>query len=128
MDQHTGEDLNAAVNQMLYRGEERGETLARNPDRPDSSTIVREEKGPARGMTRMTSPEKWEIKQLIAAGVLEKADYPGMLYTLCTAVNHPPIKMGTPTHVCHYLSAHMCNKAMAYFSLTITTLTAYSFI
>ena len=28
-------------------------------------------------MTRMTSPEKWEIKQLIAAGVLEKADYPG---------------------------------------------------
>ena len=25
----------------------------------------------------MTSPEKWEIKQLIAAGVLEKTDYPG---------------------------------------------------
>lgn len=30
-----------------------------------------------RGTTRITSPEKWEIKQLIAAGVLEKSDYPG---------------------------------------------------
>lgn len=25
---------------------------------------------------RLTSPERWEIKQLIAAGVLDKADYP----------------------------------------------------
>lgn len=30
-----------------------------------------------RSTTRLTSPEKWEIKQLIAAGVLDKADYPG---------------------------------------------------
>ena len=30
-----------------------------------------------RGMTRLTSPEKWEIKQLIAAGVLDPSDYPG---------------------------------------------------
>ena len=26
---------------------------------------------------RLTSPERWEIKQLIAAGVLAKEDYPG---------------------------------------------------
>ncbi len=30
-----------------------------------------------RGMTRLTSPEKWEIKQLIAAGVFKPSDYPG---------------------------------------------------
>lgn len=78
MDQFTGQDLNASVNHMLYR-EKKEEEVFRNPDRPtDTSSIVREEKGlAARGMTRMTSPEKWEIKQLIAAGVLNKADYPG---------------------------------------------------
>ena len=30
-----------------------------------------------RRQNRLTSPEKWEIKQLIAAGVLDKEDYPG---------------------------------------------------
>ena len=79
VDQRTGEDLNPAVNQMLRRGEEREETRVRNPDRPSNLTsVVRDEDShPVRGMTRMTSPEKWEIKQLIAAGVLEKSDYPG---------------------------------------------------
>ena len=33
--------------------------------------------GSQRGTTRITSPEKWELKQLISAGVLSKADYPG---------------------------------------------------
>lgn len=83
VDQLTGEDLNAAVNQMLYQGNDRGEMQARNPDRPSdtsNSSVVREERGAVRGMTRMTSPEKWEIKQLIAAGVLEKSDYPGQVF------------------------------------------------
>lgn len=39
--------------------------------------VKEEEGGTGRGTTRMTSPEKWEIKQLIAAGVLDKKDYPG---------------------------------------------------
>ena len=30
-----------------------------------------------RRQTRLTSPEKWEIKQMISAGVLDKTDYPG---------------------------------------------------
>ena len=33
--------------------------------------------GSSRGLQRMSSPEKWEIKQLIAAGVLDITDYPG---------------------------------------------------
>lgn len=81
VDQVTGEDLNPAVNKMLTGtggGEE--SSVARNPDRPSDLTTappVLEEGHKGKGMTRMTSPEKWEIKQLIAAGVLEKSDYPG---------------------------------------------------
>ena len=84
VDQRTGQDLNSSVNEMLYRGDTKEESLSRNPDRPpDHSSFVREEKAlSGRGMTRMTSPEKWEIKQLIAAGVLEKSDYPGKVMSL----------------------------------------------
>ena len=93
VDQRTGEDLNPAVNKMLRHSDGREEARARNPDRPSNlASVVRdEESGPARGMTRMTSPEKWEIKQLIAAGVLEKSDYPGRPNDL------------TPRHCFNYL-------------------------
>ena len=43
------------------------------PTLEDDSTSA----GSQRGATRITSPEKWELKQLISAGVLSKADYPG---------------------------------------------------
>ena len=39
--------------------------------------VMEDDKISGRGTTRITSPEKWEIKQLIAAGVLDKSDYPG---------------------------------------------------
>ena len=83
MDQVTGEDLNLSVNRMLAGGEVKDEGAARNPDRPSnlSSFIRRDEPSSSstaqRGMTRLTSPEKWEIKQLISAGVLDPSDYPG---------------------------------------------------
>lgn len=88
VDQRTGEDLNPTVNRMLRHSDDREEARARNPDRPSNlASVVRdEESGPARGMTRMTSPEKWEIKQLIAAGVLEKSDYPGRLNDFIVAL------------------------------------------
>ena len=79
MDPETGEDLNP-INWMLVGREVRDENSSRNPDRPSNlSSLMKEEGGPSRGSTRMTSPEKWELKQLIAAGVLQKSDYPGML-------------------------------------------------
>ena len=43
------------------------------PTLVDNSSLV----GGGRRQARLTSPEKWEIKQLISAGVLDKADYPG---------------------------------------------------
>ena len=108
---------------MLRRGDEREEERARNPDRPsDSSSVVREESGTVRGMTRMTSPEKWEIKQLIAAGVLQKSDYPGTctctcICTLCLAICltmlasfflplHLPLNMYTYICIQIYLFGH----------------------
>ena len=65
VDQTTGEDLNPNVNRMLGGGEVRDQV--RNPDRPTHMAPAIEEdgKGSGRGTTRMTSPEKWEIKQVI---------------------------------------------------------------
>ncbi|XP_064401685.1 ATP-dependent RNA helicase DHX8-like isoform X2 [Halichondria panicea] len=81
VDQRTGSDLNLEVNRLLVGGESQDHG-ARNPDRPaHMSGLVRAEDqqqpSAQRGMTRLTSPEKWEIKQLIAAGVLDPSDYPG---------------------------------------------------
>ena len=49
------------------------------PHRPSNlaPVVMEDDKVSGRGTTRITSPEKWEIKQLIAAGVLDKSDYPG---------------------------------------------------
>ncbi|KAJ2731610.1 DEAH-box ATP-dependent RNA helicase prp22 [Coemansia sp. BCRC 34962] len=35
-------------------------------------------KGASSSIKRLTSPEKWEIKQLIASGALDRVDYPGL--------------------------------------------------
>lgn len=59
--------LNAAVrmnNFLSFRPSDFAPTLA------DSSG------GRGRRQARLTSPEKWEIKQMISAGVLDKKDYP----------------------------------------------------
>ena len=48
-----------------------------NPDRPRGHEVfVPEEKGTARAKKRLTSPEKWELKQLIAAGVIDPTEHP----------------------------------------------------
>lgn len=85
VDQRTGRDLNPNHNRLLVGGEVKDSGAptfaARNPDRPsDFSKASYEEDtstGSSRGLQRMSSPEKWEIKQLIAAGVLDITDYPG---------------------------------------------------
>ena len=66
----TGEDLNPRANRLLVGGEVRDEGTARNPDRPSNlaPVVLEDDRGTGRGTTRITSPEKWELKQLIAAG------------------------------------------------------------
>ena len=71
MDQKTGEDLNPTHNRMLVGGEVEGSTnmsASRNPDRPTNVLTgpVRHDDAPSttKPVKRMTSPEKWEIKQV----------------------------------------------------------------
>ena len=63
---------------------------ARNPDRPDvfgGPALVKEDDRAAPRGKRISSPERWEITQLVASGVLDKSELPtfdeeqGMLNT-----------------------------------------------
>ena len=93
VDQRTGEDLNEAATSRLRSdafGRGGGEVveMTRNPDRPShlpsssgGGVVVDEDLDDGMGrkrkaMQRMTSPEKWELKQLIAAGAIDKSEYP----------------------------------------------------
>ncbi|KAI0496788.1 hypothetical protein KFK09_023112 [Dendrobium nobile] len=93
VDQNTGKDL------LPLRKSTEDEALRTNPSSGNNGPIVRkglsgitivEDDNNAlsrRPLKRMSSPEKWEAKQLIAAGVLDVRDYPmfdeegdGLLY------------------------------------------------
>ncbi|KAJ2609896.1 DEAH-box ATP-dependent RNA helicase prp22 [Coemansia sp. RSA 1365] len=94
VDQASGEDL--SPNLRLGVPAEEGETKARVPPRQPSQPIslsgsnairvgsrdapaptnITNGKAGRSSAKRMTSPERWEIKQLIASGVLDRADYP----------------------------------------------------
>lgn len=74
MDQETGRDLNPIV--LVPKAEEDERNL-RNPDRPstllDFSTATDEaEAGLVKRIQRLSSPEKWELKQMQAASCIDK--------------------------------------------------------
>ncbi|XP_077482092.1 ATP-dependent RNA helicase DHX8 isoform X1 [Stigmatopora argus] len=81
VDQETGEDLNP--NRRRNVGPDGSEEVnLRNPDGPTNLNL-----GPARELeqddtlerkrlTKISDPEKWEIKQMIAANVLSKEEFP----------------------------------------------------
>jgi ATP-dependent RNA helicase DHX8/PRP22 len=88
VDQRTGADLAPAAAAATGAN---AAALGRNPDRPLddmmgagtgggaanlSAVAAAEEARAARSRKRLTSPEKWELKQLIAAGVLDPTEYP----------------------------------------------------
>lgn len=82
VDQDTGEDL--SPNLRVRSAEEVEAMQSRNPDRPSFLTganaaapgRVTVDDTPSRSVKRMSSPERWELKQLIASGVVDPADYP----------------------------------------------------
>ncbi|KAJ1982518.1 DEAH-box ATP-dependent RNA helicase prp22 [Dimargaris xerosporica] len=83
VDQRTGEDLTPHLRPAVPSSSN-GDGL-RNPDRPghqplDPTSMVVVDEGPdtsaASSVKRITSPERWEIQQLIAAGVLDPTEYP----------------------------------------------------
>ncbi|KAI8847111.1 putative ATP dependent RNA helicase [Chytridium lagenaria] len=80
VDQNTGKDL--TPNLRVKTKEEIESESLRNPERPIltsfSEAPIREDGYDTRTTTvkRISSPERWEIKQLIASGVLNPKDYP----------------------------------------------------
>ncbi|KAI8799552.1 P-loop containing nucleoside triphosphate hydrolase protein [Cladochytrium replicatum] len=85
VDQVTGKDLTPNL-RVKTREEMEAESL-RNPERPEGGgggaptrgVPVMEDDGPKTSgsrMKRISSPERWEIRQLIASGVLDPKDYP----------------------------------------------------
>ncbi|XP_037092535.1 ATP-dependent RNA helicase DHX8-like [Pollicipes pollicipes] len=76
VDQQTGEDLNPS---LAVRVADDG-LLARNPDRPTEQrgapAIDDDALNAVRRVQRISSPERWELKQMIAANVIDKSEYP----------------------------------------------------
>lgn len=82
VDQDTGADLNDSSHAHL-RPE--NDTRDRNPDRPVGGTsmlhleggnLEEEEDQTRKRVTRISSPERWEIKQMISSGVIDRSELP----------------------------------------------------
>eukprot|EP00064_Thunnus_orientalis_P015776 superscaffoldBa00002991_g15835 len=81
VDQETGEDLNP--NRRRNVGPDGGEEITmRNPDRPSNLNLgqapelEQDDTLERKRLTKISDPEKWEIKQMIAANVLSKEEFP----------------------------------------------------
>ncbi|CAD7011644.1 unnamed protein product [Ceratitis capitata] len=80
VDQATGRDLNP-----LSHVAPEDEMRDRNPDRPYSGTSLlnlqggsmdNDESDSRKRVTRISSPERWEIKQMISSGVIDRSEMP----------------------------------------------------
>ncbi|XP_061611126.1 ATP-dependent RNA helicase DHX8-like isoform X2 [Phyllopteryx taeniolatus] len=78
VDQETGEDLNPNRRRNLDAGAGARDDAMRNPDFPVEVCVVESEENPSeqKRMAKITDLEKWELKQMIAANVLPKEEYP----------------------------------------------------
>ncbi|KAK3295364.1 helicase associated domain-containing protein [Chaetomium fimeti] len=74
VDQDTGRDLAPTVN---FGSSANAEPLGRGGDRHTNADL-RTPSSSTQQQKRMTSPERWEIQQLIAAGVAKASDFPGL--------------------------------------------------
>uniref|UniRef100_A0A3P8WAF3 ATP-dependent RNA helicase DHX8 n=1 Tax=Cynoglossus semilaevis TaxID=244447 RepID=A0A3P8WAF3_CYNSE len=81
VEQETGEDLNP--NRRRNVGPDGGdEVTMRNPDRPsnlnlgNAPELEQDDTLERKRLTKISDPEKWEIKQMIAANVLAKEEFP----------------------------------------------------
>lgn len=76
VDQDTGEDLNP----VRRAGDTDGTESARNPDRPCSLPLLArpddDDVDNRRRVQRISSPEKWEIKQMLSANCIDKSELP----------------------------------------------------
>lgn len=79
VDQDSGEDLNPNQMPMSADGGN-SEEVSRNPDRPTCLPLVNapddDDVSTRRRVQRISSPEKWEIKQMMAANCIDKSELP----------------------------------------------------
>lgn len=91
VDQQTGQDLNPSRRLQSATGANavglNGSSGLENPVPVIESAADRK-----RQRKRMTSPERWEIRQLIASGVIKAADYPDLDEDYNAAVNGEQIE------------------------------------
>uniref|UniRef100_A0A6B2EC10 RNA helicase n=1 Tax=Phlebotomus kandelakii TaxID=1109342 RepID=A0A6B2EC10_9DIPT len=82
VDQDSGRDLNPASHAHLLA---ENDLRNRNPDRPIGGTSMLHLQGNLEGdepdvarkkVTRISSPERWEIKQMISSGVIDRSELP----------------------------------------------------
>jgi len=82
VDQQTGEDLNPSGSRHSDVGVPGldADDSARNPDRPATVPLVNmpevDESSERKAIKRISSPERWEIKQMMAANVLDCSNLP----------------------------------------------------
>ncbi|XP_077299684.1 ATP-dependent RNA helicase pea [Arctopsyche grandis] len=77
--QDSGKDLNPASHAHLQAEQE-----GRNPDRPTGPSVLHglptaidaEDDSSRKRVTRISSPERWEIKQMMSSGVIDKSELP----------------------------------------------------
>ncbi|KAF9586623.1 DEAH-box ATP-dependent RNA helicase prp22 [Lunasporangiospora selenospora] len=76
VDQKTGKDLSPFL--KVKTKEEMERDAARNPDRPSLSSVavIDDDEPKSSKLKRMSSLERFEIKQLIASGVSDPSDHP----------------------------------------------------
>ncbi|KFB48712.1 hypothetical protein ZHAS_00016714 [Anopheles sinensis] len=85
VEQSTGRDLNPLSHSHLKDAAE-SDLPGRNPDRPMSmipsmlnlqeGTLEPVEETSRKKVTRISSPERWEIKQMISSGVIDRSEMP----------------------------------------------------
>ncbi|XP_053672497.1 ATP-dependent RNA helicase DHX8 [Anopheles nili] len=84
VEQTTGRDLNPLSHAHLKESADTDAT-GRNPDRPmnvpsmlnlQEGTIEPVEETSRKKVTRISSPERWEIKQMISSGVIDRSEMP----------------------------------------------------
>lgn len=81
VDQETGEDLNPTSHSSLLAREREEEAAHRNPDRPTSlldlqGVLEEDEINSRKRVNRISSPEKWEIKQMLSASCIDNSELP----------------------------------------------------
>ncbi|CAE6475522.1 unnamed protein product [Rhizoctonia solani] len=84
VDQRTGEDLTPHL-RIKSEAELAQETMTGSNSAPlgqrgmgGMTGITHDDSAPVRSAKRLTSPERWEIKQLIASGAVDASEYPNL--------------------------------------------------